>query len=331
MVEIVRLSGYRLYKEKLLPGEIAYRWAALRNEVQKYSQLLSGLDWGWYLDDADKNTPIIDLLMSKLQNGELYFVFSKQEFVGIASINNIAWGRHGYIEAIATTAYRGSLAVGKAMGELITYAFNSFGNDGLGLLKLKATVATENISVAQMLANAGFKPLTVLPSELLFSGVPHDTILMELYHPQYFQVDKQVISNERSAIGSDPPVHELRSSGTPSTSTIGNGEYSGSTDGSAISRTSESDNGGRPELAEPEQLQWYAEPISSGGTGGTVRPAADTADGELVQPKRDPAAGIRSPIPSAAERPKLRKLRPGDGGTDTGAGEPERIHSSTGD
>jgi RimJ/RimL family protein N-acetyltransferase len=333
MVQIVSLSGYRLNKEELPPEQKAYRWATLRNEVQKYSSLLTGLDAAYYLDDGDRNIPIVDLLMAKLHNGEVYFVFTGESFVGIAAICNIAWDRHGYIEAIATPAYRNGLIVGRAMGEILTYAFRDYGDikngGGLGLKKLKATVSIQNISVAQMLANAGFKPLTVLPAEGLYGGVPHDMILLEMGNPKYFQVNKDIISDERSTESSNlsnDTVHEPAAV-SPSSE---HDERARDNDGSTTSGSGQSDNGSRSELAEPEQLQWDTESISTGGTRRSLRPTTHAADGELVQSEHNSAPSVASPVTDATKRPKLRELWPGDGGPNTGSGEPERVHIGTG-
>ena len=134
MVELIRFSGYRLWG--LPPDQGAYRWAALRSEVAKYTSLVQQLQAPFYMDDGDRQTPIIDLLMAKLQAGEIYFVFNRQQFIGMAAITNIAYGRTAFIEAIATPDARGSYAVGKGTGELLTYAFSDFPS-GLGLKKLK--------------------------------------------------------------------------------------------------------------------------------------------------------------------------------------------------
>lgn len=167
MVDIVRFSGYRL---KELPAErLVYRWAALRSEVEKYLPYLQGLITGYYLDDGNLQTPPIELLMSKLQNGEVYFVFSKQHFIGIAAITDIAYGRTAHIEAIALPQYINSFATGKAMGELFTYAFKEY-PEGLGLKKLKATVAKPNMKVTKMLVKAGFRPAGILQAEGLYGG-----------------------------------------------------------------------------------------------------------------------------------------------------------------
>jgi RimJ/RimL family protein N-acetyltransferase len=328
MVEIDRLSGYRLYKEELPPEQLAYRWHSLRNEVEKYSQLLQGLDFGYYLDDGDRNINIVDLLMSKLNTGELYFVFTKgrKEFVGIASINQIAWGRNAYIEAIATAPARGSFSVGQAMGEILTYAFQDFGAKGLGLKKLKATVSTHNISVAQMLANAGFKPLTVLRGEGLMGGAPQDIILLEMLNPKYFHVEKQVIENERSPEHPGVPHDQLQQPGT-SLDGIEHAERTSDVDTSSVDAGGISNIGSRTELVEPEQLQRDIEPVSTGGTGGSLGPTTDDPNAELVHAERSPTPSISSPSTDATGRTKLRKLRGRNGRADASAGAPELVPS----
>lgn len=332
MVEIVRFSGYRLYKENLPPEQLAYRWHSLRNEVQQYAPLLAGLDTGFYLDDGDRSINPVDLMMGKLQTGEVYFVFTKdhKDFVGICSINQIAWGRHGFIEAIATPKYHGSFSVGQAMGEIITYAFHDFHEiKGLGLKKLKATISTSNISVAQTLANAGFKPLTVLHAEGLMGGTPTDMILMEMLNPKYFHVEKQVIQNERSTESPQLSSDRIQrpSAAVPSGQ---HDERTGNDDATTINVGSSTDLSGGTIMAQPEQLQQHAESLSSRRTGRTLESTSDEPNGQLVHAKSSSSASTVSREPDATRRPKLRKLRGSNGGADASTGIAECLPSSSG-
>lgn len=327
MPEIIRLSGYRL--QGLSTEQMSYKWAALRFEVQKYVSLFQQMDMGHYLDDGDRNVPPLELLMSKLQSGELYIVHNKGKFIGISAITNIAYGRHAFIEAIAVPEFRGSYAVGKSTGELLTYAFNPYGDGGLGLKKLYAKVATANMQVVNMLKKAGFNPAGLLKGEGLYMGVPQDMILLELLNPTFFAVDTKVISNVRSTVSTSLSSDQLRNATTASTITISNGERSSSDDAAT-------DRAGGTELraditpvATVEQLQWDQQSFESGRSGWTVRPESDEADVGLVHPERSTATS--EPEPSAIAEPgtKLRNGRSSNGGADPKPRRTRRVPSST--
>lgn len=313
MIDLVRFSGYRL--KGLPPEQLAYRWAALRTEVEKYLPLLKQLPLnGFYLDDAEKQTLVIDALMGKLANGEVYFAFSKSQFIGLGAITDIAYGRNAYIEAI-TVPCVSRFAVGKGMGELLTYAFNDF-PAGLGLKKLKATVAQPNMPVIKMLMKVGFVPAGLLRSEALHMGIPQDMMLLEYLNPKFFSVDKQVISNVKRTTSSelsDDPVHFGPGSGD-SPECVGSDSAGDERAGDCS--TSEPDDEHRPVLAEPEQLQWDDEPVSAGGTGRTIRPEANESDEQLVHAESGATGSGSSPKSDATGWAKLRKLWPGNGRTD---------------
>lgn len=286
MVELVRLSGHRLEKQKLPPEQFSYKWAALRTAVAQYASLLHEFPDGLYRDDGAKSMPLLDILMSKLQGGELYFAFSGKDFVGMAAITDIAYGRNANLEAIANPAFYSSLHVGKAMGELLTYAFNDFGDAGLGLKKLKAGVVETNYRVVNLLQKAGFQPTGILRGEALCAGVPYDMILLELLNPKYFSVEKQVINGKGTERTDLPAANVPVAGGVQPSSSGGGGEWE--TGGAA----SEPDNGGGASVAEPEPIQWER----TGATGGTVRPGADAEDRELVPAERDTATSGSSRV-----------------------------------
>jgi RimJ/RimL family protein N-acetyltransferase len=328
MVEIIRLSGYRLNG---LPVEQAnYRWAALRGEVAKYLHYFADIPPGFYLDDAQINEPLIDLMMGRLVGGEIYLVFSRQQFVGMCALTGIQFGRKAYIEAIAHPNYIGSHIVGKAMGEILTYAFKDFGDNGLGLKKIKAIVAHANGRVANMLLKVGFKVVGTLVGEALHGGVPHDMILLEFLNPKFFSVDKQVINNvERTIITELQPDRLCESGGAPA-GPVSDGQYTESADGGTDSAGREPDDGERTGLAEPEQLQWHKQPVGAWRHGGSIQSTADESDVELVHAKRSYARGIGSAIADAAGWSKLRKLWGGRSRTDVGAGTAISLHGSPG-
>jgi len=306
MVELIRFSGYRL--RGLPPDQAIYRWTAMRNQVEKYVPYLQNLPLGFYADDVYKNLPIIDTLMGKLQNGEIYFAFTGQRFVGLAAITDIEYGRNAYIEAIAAPEFIKSFAVGKATGELITYAFADFGDAGLGLKKLKAGVMKANMGVLTWLQKIGFNPAGILQGEVLHMGIPHDMILLELLNPKFFSVDKRIISNDRQRTVTSPipPATSLQpasASGASAESQFG--DTSG--DDAATDRAGGSairDN--ITSMVAADELQWNSEPVGTRGSGRTVRSAADTTGGELVHAESGAAAGVRRSVGNAKQRAKLR-------------------------
>jgi RimJ/RimL family protein N-acetyltransferase len=293
MVELVRLSGYRLKDE---PSEQAvYKWAALRTTVGQYVHLMKDVPTGYYRDDDAKQTPLIDLMMGKLQNGEIYFAFS-DKFVGMAAITGIEYGRTGWLEAIAHPDYRNSYATGKATGELILYAFGAYGVKGLGLKKLKAGVAQPNEHTIKLLEKVGFQRVGVLQAETLHGGVPYDMILLELLNPKFFSVDKQVISGTSAKAADIPadPVH-VRSPGAVSTDSASGGD-------SADWGPSEYCNVNGSSLAEPGSIQR----VITGPIGRAVRSSADAAGEQLVHAERSAARGGASSEPDGTEWPELR-------------------------
>lgn len=327
MVELIRLSGYRL--QGLPPEQLAYRWAALREEMKKYVPHFQQLEMGYYLDDGDKPVPIIDLLMGKLQKGEVYIIHSKGDFVGIAAITDIAWGRSAYIEGIAVPKFKGSLEVGKAIGELITYAFNDYGDGGLGLKKLKATVISENIAGLKKAKKVGFIPAGILQAEALHMGVPHAMILLELLNPKFFSVDTKVLSDERSAPHTELPTDQLREPTATTASADNNGECAPGDD------TSTDRNGGTAvrvddaAVASVIELQRDSKPVSTRRTRRTVRPSANATDAKLVSAKRDKSASISTngSKPNAGRR--IRKQRSGSSRTAGSRRTTARIPSRT--
>ena len=325
MVEIIRLSGYRL--KGLPPDQAAYKWAALRNAVMKYLPLFQELPFGYYLDDGSYGIPAIDLLMGKLAEGEIYLAFSGQKFIGLAAITDIAWGRNAYIEAVVHSSHIGSLAVGKGMGEIFTYAFQDFGQGGLGLKKLKATVAAANMRVIKMLVKVGFRPAGLLQGEALHGGIPHDMILLEYLNPKYFQVDKQVISNDRLSTQSTNLSTTETIHATPSTD-AGSGEHTSSIEPVSSDATGSGSGSPATQLASTDKLQ-RDESISAGGTGWPVQPESNAANEQLVHAEPSDAASSPSSVPDATRRPKLRKLRRSNGRANASAGTTRSVSSST--
>jgi RimJ/RimL family protein N-acetyltransferase len=325
MPELIRLSGYRL--ANLPPDQYTWRMASLRDEIQKkYLPLLSQLEWGYFLDDTEKSIKPIDVLMSKIQSGELYVVHNEQEFIGMAAITPIQFGRIGYIEAIATPKYQGSLAVGRAAGEIITYAFQPYGDKGLGLKKLLAKVAAPNMQVIQMLGKVGFKPAGILKGEIVCAGVPHDVVLLELLNPQFFAVDTGVIQNERSPISTELQPDILRESSAAGT---GTSEYPGSPDTGADRTGSATVRADSAPVAATEQLQWNSEPVSTGGSRRTVRPATDATDAELVSAERDATPSESTNGSKSKSGGRIRKQRSSTSGTTRSRRAATRVPSRT--
>jgi RimJ/RimL family protein N-acetyltransferase len=304
MPNITRFSGYRLGKEKLTPEKYSWRMIALRDEIQKkYIPFLNNIDWGYFLDDAERNIPLIDSLMNKVQNGELYFVDDGKEFIGLAAITPIHFGRNGYIEAIAMPKFHGSLAVGKAMGDLIVYAFKEYVNDGLGLKKLIARVAADNMQVIEMLGKAGFNPCGILKGEMLCGGVPRDIVMLELLNPEFFGVQVEQISYERSTEQSGIQSDQLREPTATSASPVSDGGRTGSTD-TATDRTGGTEfRVDSSAVASTEQLQWNEQPVGTGGSGRSVRPEPDEPDTKLVHAK----PGRSTAGTNARSKPKSRR------------------------
>jgi RimJ/RimL family protein N-acetyltransferase len=330
VVELVRFSGHRLQRDlqekKLTQEQMAYKWASLRFEVQKYVPLLQGLDIGYYLDDGDKQTPPFELLMAKLQNGEVYFIYSKQEFVGIAAITDIMWDRNAYIEGFAHPNFRGKHEVGAAIGELITYSFNEYGDGGLGLKKLKALVVAENIAGMKKAAKVGFKPAGILRGENLHLGVPHDVVLLELLNPKYFAVDTKVLTDARSTETPSVSHDKLHDSAAVGP---GAGEYPAGDDANPDRAGGSSIRTDDAAMAATDELQPDSESSSTGRTGGTIRPATDAADAELVSAERDSTASQPTISPIPKPRRRVRVNGSGNGGTNGSVGTAAGISSST--
>jgi RimJ/RimL family protein N-acetyltransferase len=263
--------------------------AALRVTVTQYLAYLKDLPLGYYRDDAAKNVPLVDILMSQLQDGELYFAFSKAgDFVAMGAITNIAYGRSGYITAIAHPQ-ASRYAIGKATGELLIYAFRDFGNTGLGLKKLKAEVAQPNGATFDLLVKIGFETAGRWQGEVLHGGVPHDMLLLELLNPKYFAVEKQVI-NGTSAESTDIPGSRVHVSGTGELVDSGSGGGN-----EADWPASEPGDGVRTVLVEPESIQR----VITGPIGRAVRSAVDAEREQLVHAERGDAGSGTGSEPDA--------------------------------
>lgn len=309
MVRLVCLSGYRLQ------NATPQMWAGLRMRVEKYLPLMQNMVPGFYFDDADLAIPPIDRLMAKLYHGEIYLAFSNQHdtiesFIGLAAITDIERGRSGYLEGIANGASYSPLHIGKAMGEIVAYAFKPFNNDlsGLGLQKLKAGVIEGNMRVVRMLAKAGFEPCARFRAEVLHSGIPKDKIVLELLNPMIFG-QAQVITNAISPQSTQLPADDL----PPSASSA---DLRGGT-ASTIHSEPEWSEGGEPspagngvgaELVEPEQLRRDREPIFTEREGWTLRPESDTADEQLLHAESGAASSSGGAVGGSGFGAKLRQL-----------------------
>lgn len=323
MVELVRLSGHRL--KELPPHEYPHRWAALRIEAERYLPLLQQLDYGYYLDDADRNIPPLDFVMHMLASGEVYFVFNKQDFVGIAAIANIVRGRVGTIEAIATSKYKNSLAAGKAFGELLTYAFKAYSQGGLGLIKLKAEVMQSNIKMILLLQKAGFRVVGNFQAEALCGGVVQDIIAMEKLNPLLFAVDTQVISNAQRAESSQLSHDKLHEPAATSASGVLDEQHSISADTNRSDAARSTSGGDVTPMVAVEPVQ---QPEQSNGWG-SLESTSSSTNGELVQPERDSTTSEPSISTATTNGTELRKLRTGNGRSNTSSGKSKRLPSST--
>jgi RimJ/RimL family protein N-acetyltransferase len=311
-VELVRLSGYRLQNE---PSDVAaYKWAALRQEVKKYLPLMQNMVPGFYFDDASAKWTLEDHIISKLQNGEVYFSFSGKQrtlenFIGLAAITDIEFGRSGYLEGIANAQYYTPLGIGKSMGEIIAYAFGDFGNAGLGLKKLKAKVVQGNMRTIRMLAKAGFEPYGISKMDGLRGGVPCDILLLETFNPKYFSTGTQVITNAISPQSTQLPADELPG-GTASVDLRGGtaSTIHAEPEWSEGGEPSPAGNGTGAELVEPEQLRRDREPIFTEREGWTLRPESDTADEQLLHAESGAASSSGGAVGGSGFGAKLRQL-----------------------
>ena len=331
MVEISRYSGYRLVRDTQ-KDNLPQAWYQLRSNVEKLVPLVQSMNIGTYLDDSQKNWNPLDLLMAKVHEGELYVSYSNGEFVGIAAICDIEYGRNGWFDAWTPESKRGSPAIGWTAGELMTYCFKPY-PEGLGLTKLKARIARGNDAALGVVKKMGFLPCGIERAQELHNGVPTDTITLELLNPAWFKAPIEVISSGstgQSAVSTDT-VHErgvIASIGgesvrEPTESTV---DHSSSADWPTDSRTSERDDGSGSELAESEQLQRDEQPVSTGRTRRPIRSTVDEPNGKLVQPKHNAAASSIHAGTAAKPGTKLRKLRSSASGTDTSAGKSKRTY-----
>jgi hypothetical protein len=252
-----------------------YRWHALRTETEKYIPLFKGMESAFWIDDRDGSVPLIDILMSKLQTGEIYFAFSGDKFVGLSAITNINYGHSGTFEGIARPEYINSYPVGQAFGELLTYAFGDYGEAGLGLKKLHAHVARPNERVVSMLMKAGFQPCGIWKFECLYQGIPQDMMLLEYLNPKYFAVQKDIL-NVKPSISA--PVHrgqQALASQVPYTQPAplaqaqsATGNVGNISTGPQVSGLANQTMAGAPSWLNLNNYNNTANPSAPGGTGG---------------------------------------------------------------
>ena len=232
-------SGYRL--RFLKQQQIPFAWEELKGKVAPYANIIPATLEPWFVDDEIRAMHPMDILLAGLQAGEFIICIyddpqarhiPRQSLVGLAWLNNINHERSAHIEGWVNPAFRTDYKhrkiVSKFFHMIIDYAFNEYGpiaeGKGLGLKKLKATVARPNYAAYRALRSLGFVEVGMSPLDGLYHSTPTDTLNLELLNPDYFGLAEPEVLHAKRITAESPvicPPSALHGPGTiPSTSSL---------------------------------------------------------------------------------------------------------------
>lgn len=214
--DITRYSGYRL---RSLPiDQQVYMREALMQKV-KYLEPIAQkiLSDHQYCDDVWRSATPMQLLAFNLQNGEIFDCRAYGELGAVCSLHDIQHQRSAFYEGWSEPQFRtfkGRKALVAFARDLFAYAFRPWGDDGLGLKKIKAEVSAENILALKACRALGFKEYGYSPLDSLHRGKPTDMVHLELLNPAYFPPVVGDSLNGQGRRGQSPAGSSLRASST---------------------------------------------------------------------------------------------------------------------
>lgn len=207
-VTIRRYSGYRI---RFLPQQQQnWKWAGVIKDLTPYVELFDMMKAeSFYVDDLFQSFDSMALMNHQLRNGEVFLAFHGETLACLVIISDIIEGRDASFEGWSNPKFRGSLELRKAVSscahellgcqkkghEQVGYAFTEFGDNGLGLKKLKCRIAKPNQRSLKSAYALGFRPIGVSELDALHQGVPYDAILLELKNPAYFGPSVEILPN----------------------------------------------------------------------------------------------------------------------------------------
>jgi RimJ/RimL family protein N-acetyltransferase len=189
VADIKRISGYRLQfleqKLRLFRGQ---------KMVQDLQPLLHLVDlWKqepFYLDDMLASQSPMNILSWGINSGELFVIVHDHAIIGTVKLSFIIPGRFAQMDVWGVPQIRQGYAnnkiVAKTAHEIIDYAFKPFGEDGLGLMKLKANICVQNVPALKAARALRFKQFGVSPLDGFYGGQVYDIVQLELHNPVYF-------------------------------------------------------------------------------------------------------------------------------------------------
>ena len=281
-IDIKRFSGFRL--QFLEPRAAQFQWQQLVQQMQPFKPIIQAASQEpYWLDDTLRGMTPEQLLTNGLANGEFFAAIFEGKLVCIATVRDIFREHSGYFEGYSLPEFRtlaGRRLVHQVANEIADYAFAPFGEDGLGLIKLKAEVAQSNRPALCAMRSLHYKVYGSSLADALHHGQYQDTLHLELLNPAFFNAVQQgkslnVQENKEPAVASIRAASSLRRSGSVREATGLRG---------AARSTDDSTAG--------------AEPASSDAAGRTSRKSA----AKLVAVKQKPARSK----PDSAVRIKLR-------------------------
>lgn len=189
--ELRRYTGYRL--KFLEPRQQPYAWAELQRNLQPLAPLMEAASQeAYFLDDYLRGLTPAQLLTVGLQDGEIFLALHAGKVAGLMMLRDIIHERSATWEAWAHPEYRSDYRHRKVLShfahEVIEYAFKPYGKDGLGLIKLKAEICSQNRPALRAAMALGFRVTGMSWLDAFYNSLPHDMVLLERLNPQYFNL-----------------------------------------------------------------------------------------------------------------------------------------------
>lgn len=186
--DLKRFSGYRIRFNE--PAKQVYAWGNLKTSAQTLLPMFqAALTEPYFVDDSLRQQDPLSLIMFALRDGEIFVCLADGELVGICSFRDIKHERSAIYDGWATPEMRkpeNKHKVHALFREMMDYAFNDFGPDGLGLKKVKCDIAVANIPALVTTQALGFQQVGLSPLDAFHNGELHDSVLLELLNPEFF-------------------------------------------------------------------------------------------------------------------------------------------------
>jgi len=198
--EMFKYSGFRLDPTSRTWG---LEFETLVNTVLERAGVLiaEALLEPYLFDDRTKENPLKEIVKGLVINSEVFVVELERQPVAYAAWRNIRANHRAELEIYVHPSQRKTYLLHEMRTALADYAFAPL-PEGLGLIKMTATVHRNNYPALRALKQSGFELKAELPFHGWFEGQTATMLYLERYHPS---VSAQM----------NPVKMELKKSGKP--------------------------------------------------------------------------------------------------------------------